>query len=72
MPTRIELMQKIAEVDDLIASGVTTARDADGKSVTYRSLDDLKKMRDDLVGQLREKTGTRRRIGRCILVGRGL
>lgn len=72
MANRIELMNKIKEIDNLIASGITNARDADGKSVTYRSLDDLHKMKERLTSELRSAKGYRRPMGRTILVSRGL
>ena len=67
-----QLNAEIAKIDQLIADGVTNARDSDGKSVSYRSLDDLNKARAQLVEQLRNTEGKRRPLGRCISVSRGL
>ena len=72
MLTRAELRAKITEIDELIANGITEVRDSDGKTVKYRSLVDLKKAREQLVSDLNSAKSTRRPMGRCILVGRGL
>ena len=38
----------LTNVENAIKSGVLTVRFSDGKSVTYRSLDELLKIRDDI------------------------
>lgn len=72
MATKAEITARLAEVEGLIANGLTGARDSDGKSVTYRTLGDLYKMKEQLLNQLRNAKGTRRHMGRTILVSRGL
>ena len=67
-----ELKARLEEVESLISNGLTDARDSDGKSASYRSLDDLNKMKAQLLGELSSKKGTRRHMGRTILVSRGL
>lgn len=72
MTTKAEITSRLAEVEELIANGLTSARDSDGKSVSYRTLDDLYKMKEQLLAQLRNTQGYRRNRGRSILVSRGL
>lgn len=52
--------QQIDDLDNAIASGERVVV-LNGQSVTYRSIDDLIKARDDLENRMKTQAGTKRR-----------
>ena len=61
MATSVELLTQLTAIEAAIASG-TTRVSYDGKSVEYRSLSDLYRVRDDLRGQLGMTVKPRRTV----------
>ena len=59
--TILILQQQLAAVQAQIASGLESAS-YDGKNVSMRSLNDLYKIRDDLLTQIGTKPRTRRTV----------
>lgn len=54
-------LQQVEELEQAIASGVLTVRHSDGRSVTYQSLDAMKKARRDMLEEINAAAGRRRR-----------
>lgn len=54
MATAAQIRARLDDLDEAIASGALSIRDADGKTVTYRSLSDMSAIADSLRRQLGE------------------
>lgn len=50
--------EKIAQIDDILASGIASTA-TDGQTTNFRSVDELRKIRDDL--ERRDISGRRRK-----------
>lgn len=50
--------EKIAQIDEILASGIASTS-TDGQSTNFRSVDELRKIRDDL--ERRDQAGARRK-----------
>lgn len=73
MASKAELQSRLEEINALIASGEESVRDSDGKSATYRSMDDLMRAKASIESQLGANNGKRRRhLARSVMVSRGL
>lgn len=64
---------QLTELETAIASGVLTVRHSDGRSVTYQSLDAMRKQRLEMLREINAESGNRRkRTFRLYQRGRGL
>lgn len=64
---------QLTELEEAIAKGVLSVRHSDGRSVTYQSLDAMRKLRQEMLDELNASAGTRRRrTMRVYQSGRGL
>lgn len=63
----------LARIDRVIAAGELTVRFADGKSVTYRSMDELMRAKSQIAGELAAAANAGAASRRTILTtyGRG-
>ena len=61
MATLLQLQSNLASIENAIASGVTRAS-YDGKSTEFRSLAEMRSIRDDLKRQLGEPVRSRRTV----------
>lgn len=65
--------QQLTELEEAIASGVLTVRHSDGRTVSYQSLDAMRKVRNDMLAELGAVSGKRRRrTMRLYQSGKGL
>jgi hypothetical protein len=64
---------QVDELTEAIASGVLSVRQTDGRMVTYQSLDQMRKLRQEMIDEIEHAAGTRRRrTFRAYQRGRGL
>lgn len=65
--------QQLEELESALASGVLTVRHSDGRSVTYSSLDAMRKQRAEMLREINRASGNRRRrTFRLYQSGKGL
>ena len=65
--------QQLEELEEAIASGTLTVRHSDGRSVTYQSLDAMRKLRQEMLEEINASQGKRRRrTMRIYQSGKGL
>jgi hypothetical protein len=53
--------QHLQELEAAIAGGRLSVRHSDGRSVTYQSLDAMRKLRQDMLNEINKAAGTRKR-----------
>ncbi|HNP65281.1 MAG TPA: hypothetical protein PKH39_15195 [Woeseiaceae bacterium] len=65
---------QLDELTAAIASGTLNVRHSDGRSVTYQSLAEMRKLRSDMQAEIKQAAGTkkRRRTMRMYQSGNGL
>lgn len=65
--------EQLTELEEAIARGVLTVRHRDGTSMTYQSLDAMRKVRADMLRDIEKAAGRRRpRVARFYEKGTGL
>ena len=52
---------QLQELEAAIASGVLTVRHSDGRSSTFQSLSEMRKLRLDMLADINKAAGTRKR-----------
>ena len=53
--------EQLGKLEQAIADGVLSVRHSDGTSVTYQSLDQMRRVRADMLAEIQASAGTRRR-----------
>lgn len=52
---------QLDELTEAISKGVLSVRHSDGRSVTYQSLDSMRKLRQEMLEEINSTAATRRR-----------